>query len=164
LIKLFIFCSVPSTWDIREFPFDERFRELEAISQEDRDYLEDTHWQENDNQKQDWREYPSKMFFMVGSTVMLKEKFDSDNEKSHTRYSQNQTLEMVEAAFRDPIPVDDDMAIFRSHSIRLGGVLGSGTFTSMIFGIPSQASLYWQGLTFLTALSTRSRLYKNCIK
>ncbi|MFH1976914.1 MAG: hypothetical protein ABIJ52_15430 [Pseudomonadota bacterium] len=121
--KIFNFCSVPSIWDgIRKFPFDDKKRELKPIGETEEDYLREAYWKEKDNQKQDWLEYLSNMFDMVRSTVMLKEKLDSDNEKLQSVYNQDQILEMVEVAFRDYISVNDTIAFGNAERIWRMGV------------------------------------------
>ncbi|MFH0754825.1 MAG: hypothetical protein V2A70_09685 [Candidatus Omnitrophota bacterium] len=120
LIKIFNFCSVPSIWDIRTFPFE--IRELGTVNEEDRDYLTEAYWNEKDKQKQDWLEYLDNMFEMVSSTILLKKRLDSDNEKLQSKYNEDQILDMVEWCFRNYISVNDTITFSNTERFQRRGV------------------------------------------
>jgi hypothetical protein len=118
LTKIFNFCSVPSIWEgVKKFPFDEKIRELDKITSEEREYLSEAHWRINDKDKQAWLDYLSNLFDVVCSTVMFKRKLDSDNEQQGRRYNQEQILDIVEASYRDYISVNEKMFLSKTEYI-----------------------------------------------
>lgn len=122
LIKIFNFCSVPSIWDgVRKFPFDDKIKELESISDNEKKYLREAYWKEKDKRKREWIEYLSNMFDMVCSTVMLKKKLDSDNVQLKQAYNLDQIFEMVEYSFQNYISVNERITSTNSaHIWRIG--------------------------------------------
>lgn len=123
LVKIFKCYAVPSIWgDIRKFPFVDKIEELETVSESYSDYLTEAYWKEKDKQKQDWLEYLGTMFDMVRSTVLLKKKLDSDNEKLQSKYDQDQILDIVEWGFRNYISVNETITSGNAERMWIKGM------------------------------------------
>jgi hypothetical protein len=118
LTKIFNFSSVPTIWNIRDYRFDEKLKELQTVSEADREHLEEIYWTETDKQKQDWLEYLNNTFGVTSSTVMFKQKLDADNKALRHPYAQGQILEMVENEFQDYISVNDVLTSTERQSER----------------------------------------------